>query len=270
MTSIVDRAEAEFGEWLPQLAGALAILLLGLVFAWVLGAVTTRLLAAVGLDRLAERYGVHEALGRADPTPSVSLLAGRVVRLAVALAVVVAAVSALGIGGLEPALNELLLYVPRIVAAIVLVAVGILVGELIGRWVGRLATQLGLGGSLARAASWVVVGVFVLTALDQLGVPTEVVVVLGAILLAVAGLTAALAFGLGGRELAHELSAGRYVTSSYGLGDRIEVDAVRGAIVAFEPLVVVVHAEDGRLVRVPNGMLLRSVVTLEPSEPRDE
>lgn len=79
-------------------------------------------------------------------------------------------------------------------------------------------------------------------------------------MLSVAGLTAALAFGLGGRDLARELSAGRYVASSYALGDMIEVDSVQGEIVAFEPVVVVVKRDDGRIARIPNHILLHSVV----------
>ena len=263
-----DTAKTELGEWLPQLVGALAILVFGLAFAWILGVLTTRILRAVGVDRLAHRFGIHDSLGRPGSTPAVSVLAGRVVRIALALVVIVAAISALGIGGIEPALNALLLYVPRVVAALVLLAAGVVVGKMVGHWVDGLATQLDLGVPLGRIASAAVFGVFALTALDQLGVPTDLTIVLGAIVLGVAGLTAALAFGLGGRDLARELSAGRYVAASYELGDRIEVDAVNGEIVAFEPVVVVVQRDDGRTARIPNHVLLHSVVTREQARER--
>lgn len=268
MSDVIDRAEASLGEWLPQLAGALLILVLGLTLAWLLGAATTRLLAALGIDRLALRYGVHESLGRPGSTPAVSLLAGRVVRIALALAVVVAGISTLGIDGIQPALNALLLYLPRVVAALVLLAAGVVVGRTVGRWVDGLGAQLDVGVPLGRVACAVVIGVFLLTALDQLGVPTDLTIVLGSIVLAVAGLTAALAFGLGGRDLARELSAGRYVVSSYELGDRIGVAALEGEIVAFEPVVVVVKQADGRTARIPNHVLLHSVVTIDRSSER--
>ena len=260
MSDVFDTAKTELGQWLPHLVGALAILVLGLAVAWILGALTTRLLAALGADRLAQRLGVHESLGRPGTTPAVSSIAGRVVRVALALVVVVAAISALGIGGIQPALNALLLYVPRVIAALVLLAAGVVVGKTVGRWIDGLGTQLDVGVPLGRIASAIVIGIFALTALDQLGVPTDVTIVLGAIVLGVAGLTAALAFGLGGRDLARELSAGRYVASSYALGDTIEVDSVQGEIVAFEPVVVVVRRDDGRTARIPNHVLLHSVV----------
>jgi len=263
VSDVFDTAKMELGEWLPQLVGALALLVIGVACAWILGALTTRVLRAVGADRLADRFGVHESFGRPDSTPAVSVLVGRVVRIALALVVIVAAISTLGIGGIEPALNALLLYLPRIVAALVLLAVGVVVGKMVGHWIDGLATQLDLGVPLGRIAYAVVFGIFALTAFEQLGVPTDLTIVLGAIVLGVAGLTAALAFGLGGRDLARELSAGRYVAASYELGDRIEVDMVHGEIVAFEPVVVVVRRDDGRTARIPNHVLLHSVVTHE-------
>ena len=270
MSDIVDRAEAGLGEWLPQLAGAVAILVLGLVLAWVLGNLTTRLLAGAGLDRLAVRLGLHEALGRAGHVPAVSLVVGRVVRIGLALVVVIAALSTLGIAGIQPSLNELLLYLPRLLAAPVLLVAGLIVGKLIGAWVDRLATQLAVEAPLGRVASALVIGVFALTALAQLGVPTGISTVLGAIVLVTIGLTAALAFGLGGRDVARELSAGRYVSSAFALGQRIAVDSVEGEIVAFEPVALVVRRADGRIVRVPNHLLLESLVTTDPDSDSDE
>lgn len=59
-----------------------------------------------------------------------------------------------------------------------------------------------LRGPLAPAAQWFVIGVFAILALAQLGIPTGVLTVLAAVAAAGVALTAALAFGLGGRELA--------------------------------------------------------------------
>ena len=195
MSEIWRQAEAELGEWLPHFVGALAILVFGLLLAWLLGRTTGRVLRIAGVDRLASRHGIHEALGRSEGTPPISALVGRTVQIAVGLLVVVAAVLTLGIGGIEPALNELLLYVPRVVAALVLVAAGIVAGRLLGGWVERLTTQLGAEIQIGRIASSATIGVFTLTALALLGVPIELLIALGAIVLATIGLTTALAFG---------------------------------------------------------------------------
>jgi hypothetical protein len=91
-----------------------------------------------------------------------------------------------------------------------------------------------LRGPLAPAAQWFVIGVFAILALAQLGIPTGVLTVLAAVAAAGVALTAALAFGLGGRELARDVSAGRYVGSAFSVGQEITDRGHRGQIVAIE------------------------------------
>ena len=66
------------------------------------------------------------------------------------------------------------------------------------------------------------------------------------------------ALGVTGREL----SAGRYLRSAYREGQVISVDGVRGEIVAMETAATVLRTPAGDTVRLPNAMLLSSVVTV--------
>jgi small-conductance mechanosensitive channel len=82
-----------------------------------------------------------------------------------------------------------------------------------------------------------------------------------AILLAAAAATFALAFGLGGREVAKALNAGRFVRSAFEVGQTISIGDVRGEIIAIHPEATVIGTADGS-VRVPNHMLIESIVTV--------
>ena len=264
MTDALDRAEAELGAWLPHVVGAVAVLVLGLVFAWIAGALTRRLLTVAGLDRAADRHGVHETLSRAGVQPPLSLLAGRVVRIMLALVVVVATVSILGIGGVQPVLNEALLFLPRLVAALVLLGAGVVVGQVVGAWADRIAKQLAVDAPAGLIASSTVIVLFVVTALAQIGVPTTILLTFAALVLVVAGLTLALAFGLGGRDVAAEITAGRYVAATYRLDQRVALNGVSGTIVAFESVALVIRSAAGEIVRIPNRTVLPSVVSADP------
>jgi small-conductance mechanosensitive channel len=114
-------------------------------------------------------------------------------------------------------------------------------------------------GTIAQVA---VVAVFAVTAAAQIAVSTAILMVLIGVLLTAATATFALAFGLGGRDVARELSAGRYVRTSYEPGQQIGVGDVRGEIVAIEPAVTVLRTPAGERVHVPNATLLSSVVTV--------
>jgi small-conductance mechanosensitive channel len=83
-------------------------------------------------------------------------------------------------------------------------------------------------------------------------------------------LTLALAFGIGGREMAREVSARRYVESSFTIGEEVSIGGERGRIAAFEATGTVLETSGGDRVRIPNSQLVASVVTLhgEPAEPQ--
>jgi small-conductance mechanosensitive channel len=91
-------------------------------------------------------------------------------------------------------------------------------------------------------------------------VPTQILLVLVSVLLAAAAATLALAFGLGGREMAREVSARRYVEGTYQLGEEISVSGVRGRITTIEATGTVLEDAGGLRVRVPNYQLISGVV----------
>jgi small-conductance mechanosensitive channel len=85
------------------------------------------------------------------------------------------------------------------------------------------------------------------------------------LLLGAAGATFALAFGLGGREVARELSAGRYLRTAYRSGQVISFGDVRGRIESIDTAATVLRTDQGT-VRVPNNLLLGSVVTVHDAD----
>jgi small-conductance mechanosensitive channel len=258
--SILERAGEAVGDYLPRLGGALAVLVVGLLIVRLLARGLRGLLARAGVDRLAERAGVHDVLARAGLERSLSRVAEVAVRLALTVVVLLAAVSLLGLEQLNDAVNEAVLYLPRVLAALALVLAGAVLGSLARQRVERTAYQMDLRGPLAPAAQWFVLGVFAMLALAQLGIPTGILTVLAAVAAAGVALTAALAFGLGGRELARDVSAGRYVGSAFSVGQEITIRGHRGQIVAIEGASTVLGTENGASVRIPNHLFLESDV----------
>jgi small-conductance mechanosensitive channel len=258
--SILERAGESLGEYLPRLGGALAVLVVGLLVVRLLTRGLRSLLARAGVDRLAERAGVHDVLARAGLERSLSRVAAVAVRVALTVVVLLAAVSLLGLDPLDEAINEAVLFLPKVLAALALVLAGAVLGSLARDRVERTAYQMDLRGPLAPAAQWFVMGVFAILALAQLGIPTGILTVLAAVAAAGVALTAALAFGLGGRELARDVSAGRYVGSAFSVGQEITIRGHRGQIVAIEGASTVLGTENGASVRIPNHLFLESDV----------
>lgn len=265
--SVLERAGEAVGDYLPRIAAAVAVLVIGLIAVRLLARLAARVLAALGVDRLAERARVHDALGRIGLERSLSRILAALLRFAGVVAVVLAALSVLGLEALDQALEEAILFLPRLLAALALAFLGLALGGLARERVDRVAYQMDLRGPLGAVAQAGVAGVFAILALAQIGVPTAILTVLAAIVVAGAMLTVALAFGLGSRELARELSAGRYVTAGFELGQRITVDGRRGELTRLEAASVLLTTDDGRAFRIPNSQLMGAAVELHERRP---
>ncbi len=263
LAGILTHAEESLGQSLPRIAGAIFLLLVGLGIAWLVGRIVTRTLAAIGLDELSERFGITAVLRRTGLGRPLSGLLGSAVRIAVTVIVIIASVSLLGLSALSGSLNQIVLFLPKLFVALVLVIVGIVVADFVRDRVDEVADRLAIDGPIGRISQLAVLLLVALTALAQLQVPTGLLTVLVAILIVAAASTVALAFGLGGRDVARQLSSSRYISGSFQLGQTIKVAGIRGEIVALEPISTLLKGDGGETIRIPNHLLIESIVSIE-------
>lgn len=273
-----DRLLDSFGSFLPRLAAAVVILVVGWFVARLLGTIVRRLLHRLGFDDLGKYYDLGPILHRLGMRRDLSGAVGQILRAAAVVVVVSAAISVLDVTVLSESLNKGILFLPRLIAALILVFVGILLGAVVEPHGRRLTDEMDLPVPLGRLFQVVIISVFVLTAAAQVAISTELLLVLVAIVLAAVLGVATLAFGLGGREAARAVTAGRYLQEVYEEGATIEAAGYRGTVVAQEPAFVIVRIADGRLVHLPNHLLLTTPVVVgvadedvvEPDPPNPE
>jgi small-conductance mechanosensitive channel len=260
--TVLDQAGNQLGGFIPRLGGALALLVVGIVVARVLARVLRRALRMAGLDSASERWGVADVLERAGLGRSLAHVLAVALRISLTVVVVFAALSLLGLQFLSQSLNEGVLFLPRVLAALALVLIGVVLAAFVRERADRAATQWDLPIPLGPVLQMIVLAIFVITAAAQLTISIGLLMVLVAILLAAAAAPFAIAFGLGGRDVARSLSAGRYVRASFEEGQTIRVDGMRGSIESIEPSATVLRTENARI-RVPNHVLISETVVIE-------
>jgi small-conductance mechanosensitive channel len=264
--SILGQAGQALGGFLPRLGGALALLIIGVLLVRLLARLLVKAMQGVGLDDLAERGGINDVLDQAGLGRSLARVIGRAIRIALTLVVIFAALSLLGLQFLSESLNQGVLVLPKLLIAGALVLGGVVLGGFARERVDRLTYQMDFPVPLGRLAQVTVVAIFGIIAAAQIAVSTLVLLMLIGILLGAAAATFALAFGLGGRDVARALSAGRYLRHDYAVGQEIGFGAVRGRITTIESTSTVLDAGDGNSVRVPNHLLMETVVTVYRTE----
>lgn len=209
MNVLVDRLRlgaAEIWAILPALLGAALIFVAGYLVARTLERAVDRLLLRLDFNRVAEAGGLREVVDRTGARLDPAHAVGKLLFWLVMLVVILLASAALGLESINQMFSIMISFIPTLVSAIVIVILGMVIGEFLrGVILASAGTVEGVP-TLANVTKGAVVVIAIFMALQHVGVADEIVIsgftlVFGAIALAVG-----LAFGLGNRELAGEIT----------------------------------------------------------------
>jgi hypothetical protein len=206
----LQRGFDAFFEWLPNLIGAALIVLVGWLIARLVAGLVRRGLRALKTDAAVEQGTVGRYKENLAPTLKVSDLVATVAFWFVLGTAILIALSALQIPGLQAAIGEIVGYLPNVVAAILIVVVGVAISAAAGAIAQRLAGGTMLGRLVQVAVPAVVLSIAIAMALVQLEIAPSIVLATYVIVLGSLGLGLALAFGLGGREVASRMLESGY------------------------------------------------------------
>ena len=196
--------------FLPRLIGFLLIVLIGYLLAKVLAKVVALALEKLGTDRALSSGASGEYVEKVAPDLSPSHLIGRVVFWFVMLGVLSIAISSLGIAALNDFLADVFSYLPNVVAAILIGVIAVALAGLVARMVTRALGGTPIGKVLATALPALVMAIAVFMILNQLRIATEIVTITYAAVMLALALGMALAFGLGGRDVASRMLEDAY------------------------------------------------------------
>jgi hypothetical protein len=197
----------QMGDFLPRLALALVVLVVGYFIAKAVKFAIVKGLRAINFNVVTERAGIDGFLRaggiRADGTELLALLFYWVVIL-VALVI---GFNSLGLAYITDLLSRVLLFVPRVLVAMLILAFGAYFAGFVGHAVTAYCKKVQLQDAemLGRICQYAIVVFVVLIALDQMSIGGEIVRQSFLILLAGVVFALALAFGLGGKEWAAEM-----------------------------------------------------------------
>ena len=198
---------ASIGGIVPAAIVAVIILLAGYLLARQVERFLDGLLDRLDFNCAARKTGLSEPLGRAagrglDPVHAV----GRLVFWLVMLMVIFLSSAAFGLDRLSEMFVVMLNFIPTLVAGIVIIILGIILGEFLRGLILASAGAVEGVTTLAKLAKAAVVMIAVFMAIQQVGVAEEIVTTAFTLILGSVALAAGLAFGLGNRELAGEIT----------------------------------------------------------------
>ncbi|MEQ4524526.1 mechanosensitive ion channel family protein [Nocardioides kribbensis] len=199
--------------FLPNLLGFLLLLLVGFIVAKVVAAVVATVLKKIGLDKHLHESDANRYVEKVLPGASPSNGIARVVFWLIFVFFLFAAIGALQVPAVTTFMNQVLAYLPNVIAAIVIFVVAALVAGAVAAGVAKLMGDTPTGKIVATIVPALVMVIAMFMILNQLRIAEEIVSIAFAATMGALALGLALAFGLGGQDVARRMLEDAYTRS---------------------------------------------------------
>lgn len=190
-------------EFLPHLLLMLVVILVGWLIAYVLKVILRGIFRVAKVEKISEEAGASRLLRRAE-LPTMTELLSRAVFWIVWLGFVIIGISFLGIGSLQQQISKFIALLPQIFVAVLILLIGLLAANFFSR--AALLAGVNAGVSSPRVLSGIVRVVIIFLALsmalEQIGLGRQTMEIAFSIVFGALMLGLAIAFGLGGKDLA--------------------------------------------------------------------
>ena len=199
-------------QFLPRLLAMLIIVVVGWVVAWLAKTILPRILNLVRFNSLFVKAGVAQVLNKAAlPTPSDML--ARLIFWVLWITFILFGLEALQIPALQEEISGLFRILPQIFVALVILFVGGLIANFAAR--ATLLAAVNANSPSPRLIStvvrFVIIALAVTMALERVGLGRGVVLIAFSTFFGAMMFGLALAFGLGGRDLAKQVLERRFL-----------------------------------------------------------
>ena len=268
ITSSATRLFGQFIEFIPDLIGALLLVLAGWVIARLLRSAGTRF--AAWFNGLVERMiGRDHAPYLRLSTTTIKLLSN-ITFWVVILLFVTAATRVLGLHAFSTWLDQVVAYLPVLLAGGLIILVGVVISALVRDVTAAAVASVGVayGDLIGRGAQAVVLVMAVIIGINQVGIDVTLLVTLLSTLFAAICLSFALAFALGARTFVSNLIGAHYIQQHYQPGQLARLGEIEGEILELTPTSVIIASDAGRAT-VPAKIFNESATLLLSEDTRD-
>jgi small-conductance mechanosensitive channel len=248
-------------QFIPRLINGLLIIVVGYLIAAAARLVIRFILHRLGFDSMMEQSGVTHSLRGVGVKIPLSRISAQLVFLLLLLSFLVTAMRLMGLEAVAAIFQQLLDFLPTIIAALIVFLIGSIAARFVGDLVTAIASgnDLGYAGRLGRLVQYLLTIFVVVLAIGALGVQTTILITALTIMIGAFGLALGLGFGLGSRNVIYHILAGYYVRQRFPTGQRVVLGDIQGEVSDIGTTSIVIKTGSGATV-VPHSMLFEASV----------
>jgi Mechanosensitive ion channel, conserved TM helix len=192
--------------FLPRILSMLVIVAAGFLVALLLKVAVRRIFGIASFRKYCDSAGLTQMMRKAALPPPVDFL-GQVVFWVIWIVFIVLGIDALGISALREQISRFFMFLPQIFVAMIVLFIGLLIANFFSRATLLAATNANYPSAnlLSSLVRLIILVFFVTMALEQIGLGRRVVLIAFSIAFGAMMLGTAIAFGLGGRDVARQI-----------------------------------------------------------------
>lgn len=207
MTDSIVSAWSKIINFLPNLLGAIIVLIFGLIVAWILKWVVVQFFTLIRVQTVSDQIKLTELLKKIKVNSNIAEVFGVLVYWIIVIIFLLPTLEILGLSQVSSVLNQILAYIPNTLVAAFMVLVGILLADFVANLVKAAAVSFGAttAGVLASVVRYAIIVFVILAALVQLNIASYFLTTLFTGFVGMFAIAGGIAFGLGGKDAAKEL-----------------------------------------------------------------
>ncbi|MCB0562155.1 MAG: mechanosensitive ion channel [Lewinellaceae bacterium] len=272
LMAILQDLLSGFVAVVPNLLGALAVFIIGLVVSKVAARFVRRILMTIGADKLAERLNEIEIVYKSNIQLVPSTLLSKVVYYFLLFIFVIAATDILNMPVISQLMGEILNYIPVLISALAVFVIGLLISDFLKNVVKTTCDSLGIpaSGMISSVVFYFLFLNITMIALSQARIDTEFIQDNISILLAGVVLAFAIGYGFASRNIVANFLASFYNKGKINVGDTIGIEGVKGRVRSMDSSSIVLEVE-GREVLIPLSKIASEKIDVfERAQPETE
>lgn len=249
---IVKQVLAKFASALPNIIGALLVLLMGWIISKIVSKTLLKVFTRINIDRFADKLNETEFATKANLKVKLSTFLAKLIYFVLMLITLMAATDVLGMLVVSQMVSDLISYLPRLLSALVLFVLGIYLAEFVKNVVQAACNSLGIpsGKIIASFVFYLIFLTMTISALAQASIETALItsnltVILGGVVLAFA-----IGYGFASKDTMANFLASFYSKNKIKVGDVIHLDGSTGKVIGLDSTSVTLQG-DGKTIVIP-------------------
>ena len=256
----------------PNLLGALAVFIIGLVVSKVAARFVRRILMTIGADKLAERLNEIEIVYKSNIQLVPSTLLSKVVYYFLLFIFVIAATDILNMPVISQLMGEILNYIPVLISALAVFVIGLLISDFLKNVVKTTCDSLGIpaSGMISSVVFYFLFLNITMIALSQARIDTEFIQDNLSIILAGVVLAFAIGYGFASRNIVANFLASFYNKGKINVGDTIGIEGVKGKVIRMDNSSIVLEVESREVLIPLSKIASEKIDVFERAQPNAE